>query len=196
MLFALALMAQDVTLNADATQAIGCGRAVIAASPSRSENAVTPMLQAVYFMMIAAQADPGKDGKRFLERTSDVAPSIFQKGGAQTPLAACDKRYPMARSTAQVKLPANAFDRDMMCAAASSYAFGILSGAGIGDKVKDYERVQQGFVARIPDDVLKAHGISTEDTIIGAMDNALRGTLRVGNLEMIMQACTRELDGK
>lgn len=200
MLLALALMAQDVALNADAKQAVACGRAVIASGPATGAAPAGTMLRAVYFMMSAAQADPGT-GKRFLERTTEVAPQVFQ-GSEQNPaqttatLTACDKRFPLARSTAPAKLPANAFDRDIMCAAASSYAYGLLEGAGIADQVKDYQRVQEGFMARIPNAVLEAHGITDEPGIIGAMDTALRNTLRVGNLDTIMQACAREIDGK
>ena len=200
MLLILALMAQDVTLNADANQAVACGRAVVATRPANGAAPAGTMLRAVYFMMSAADSDPGT-GKRFLERTTEIAPQVFQ-GSEQTPaqmtatLTACDKRFPLARSAAPAKLPANAFDRDMMCAAASSYAYGLLEGAGIADQVKDYQRVQEGFIARIPNNVLEAHGIADEPGIIGAMDIALRNTLRIGNLETIMQACTREIDGK
>lgn len=202
MLLALALMGQDMNLNADANRAVACGRAVTATRPASGDAAVGPTLHAVYFMMSAAQADPGTDPKkRFIERTTDIAPQVFRPGeqtAAQltATLAACDKSFPLARSTAPVKLPANAFDRDMMCAATSSYAYGLLAGAGIADTVKDYQRVQEGFLKRIPDTVLAAHGITDEPGIIGAMDGALRNSLRIGNFGTIMQACTRELDGK
>lgn len=201
MLLALALLGQDVALNADANRAVACGRAVAATRPSSGDAAVPTMLHAVYFMMRAAQADPGKEGKRFLERTNEIAPQVFDPG-QQTPaqanasLAACDKSFPLARSAAPAKLPANAFDRDILCTAASSYAYGLLEGAGIADSAGDYKRVQEGFIKRIPDGVLKAHGITDEPGIIGAMDGALRNSLSLGNLGSIMQACTREIDGK
>jgi len=200
MLLALALMAQDVTVNADANQAVTCGHAVVASRPAGGAPSGTTMLQAVYFMMAAAQADP-VPGKRFLERTTDIAPLIF-KEDKQSPaqfaatLTACDKRYPLARSTAPAKLPTDSFQRDLICAAASSYAFGILQGAGVTAKVDEYQRIQQGFLTRIPDTLLAERGIKDSDGIVGAMDNALASTTRIGNLETILVACARELDGK
>lgn len=195
------LMGQDISLNADATQAAGCGQALGAVAPADSSAAISTMLQRVYFIMSAADADPGKEGKRFLDRVGEIAPAVFDKDAPAAPqakatLAACDKRYPLARSTTSVKLPGDAFDRDLLCVSASAFSFGILSGADLGDQVKDYERVQDAYVGRISDGIFAAHGLNTDEEINAKMDNVLRSSLRIGNLQTIMAACTRNLDAK
>lgn len=210
MLLALALMGQslavqgvpqDMPLNANAMQAVTCGRAVMASAPAGQSLSETTLFHTLYFMMSAADSDPGTE-KRYLDRVTELAPQMFSDAPKPSPaqltatLATCDKTFPRWRSTAPLKLPAKGYDRDMMCGAVASYASGFLQSAGIMTNLDEYKRLQQGFIARVPDSLLKQRGIVDQDTVNNALEAALRGSLRVGNLNMLLPACTRELDGK
>lgn len=200
MLLALAMMAQDVPLNAQATEALGCGRAVVASLPDAGDQRATGLLQAVYFMMSAADAHPVQ-GKLFLERAGDVGAQMFD--GSAPPAAnrdallkRCDARYPLARGTAPVKLPSDPFQRDLLCVGASSYVMGIFQGATLPDLAKPYERLQLAYLERVPDSMFAQQGLTDENRVKEAMDGSLRNSLRIGNLDGITKACEQALKVK
>ena len=200
MLIALAMMAQDVPLNAQATEALQCGRTVIATLPTADSQRATGMFQAIYFMMSAAAAHPVQ-GKLFLERAGDLGPQIFDGSSPPTGerdaiLKRCDARYPMARGAAAVKLPGDPFQRDLLCVGASSYVMGIFQGAQLADLAKPYERLQTAYLERVPDSVFAEHGLTGEDSVKEAMDTSLRNSLRIGNLDGITKACEQALKAK
>jgi hypothetical protein len=196
---ALAMLAQDVPLNAEASAAIECGRAVVATPPATPADAVSRTFQAVYFTMTAAAADPVK-GLVFMDRTTNLAKVTF--GDATLPgdrlngiLAQCDARYPLARGAAPAKLPADPFERDLMCMIATAYVTGIVRTTHLAMDLDRLERMQKGFLMRVPDPVLAAHGVN-DATAETASNDVLQKTLRFGNLERVVQACSRELEGK
>lgn len=199
MLLALAMLAQDVPINAEASEALTCARAVTADYPANPDAAATVMLQSLYFVMRGANADPVK-GRRFLDRAGDIGPRVAEDvpAAAEIPaiLARCDKSHPLARSTARVTLPADPFARDLLCIAVASYVIGALDGASLPGGIPELRRVQGVYFTRVSDNRLEQHGLSTAEEITDAMDAAMRGSLKLGNMEQINKACAEAVKVK
>jgi len=194
MLITLALMMQTASLDADpAKAALTCAMAVAVADASQGPMRVTS--QVSHLVMQAANADPGT--KPFLDRVGELT----DKAGAGNQTAEkakalmpeCDRRFPLARASATVRLPRDPFDRDVMC-------FGVLAmlqGAAkqleedSGD-ASPLDKIETAFAPisdRLTDDALKAHGIASETGFTLAMGNQLKASLALGNAESVARAC-------
>lgn len=194
MLIALALMMQTASLDADpAKAALSCAMATAVADASQGPMRVTS--QVSHFVMQAAKADPGT--KPFLDRVGELT----EQAGSGTRTAEfakavmpeCDRRFPLARSTAAVRLPGDAFDRDVMC-------FGVialLKGAATqfeedGGDAGPLDKLETAFAPisdRLTDEALRARGINSEAAFTVAMGNQLKASLVLGNAESVARAC-------
>lgn len=187
-------MAQTATLDADDSKAaLACAMAVAVASPSENPMRITS--QVSHFVMQAAKADPG--GKPFLERVGELtgqAETADQTAdSAKALLPECDRRFPLARASATVRLPADAFQRDLMCFG----ILGIFRGAA-GQLEEDsgdagaLDRIQTALAPisdRLTDAALNAHGIASEDAFSAAMGEQIKASLALGNGEDVARAC-------
>lgn len=199
MLLALALFAQDIPLNAPATEAVKCAQG-LAGTLEDSPDQARVLVQAFYFMMRAAEADPGTDGKNFLDRTTEISADLFARRPLRDAnlLKQCDARYPLSRRTTAAQLPAPGFDRDLMCLSVSSLLTGILQGAnangGNGTLPDlDLDGVIGGYTKRIPNSLLDQRNIVTDEQVNSAMAGSLRASLGFGNLEAVARACAAAL---
>ncbi|WP_213978869.1 hypothetical protein [Sphingomonas sp. dw_22] len=187
----LALMAQTATLDADDSKAaLACAMAVAVASPSENPMRITS--QVSHFVMQAAKADPG--GKPFLERMGELTGAADQTAdSAKALLPECDRRFPLARASATVRLPADTFQRDLMCFG----ILGIFRGAA-GQLEEDsgdagaLDRIQTVLAPisdRLTDAALNAHGITSEDAFSAAIGEQIKASLALGNGEDVARAC-------
>jgi hypothetical protein len=198
MLIALAMMAQDMTLNPEGSAAMTCARASNAAAAPSEEEAITTMFGTIYFLMRAADAD--RAGTGLVPRATALAPEMVKNLPAAAErgaiLAECDRRYPLARSTAPVKLPTDPYAHDLMCVAATSYFIGALNGSELPARVPEIRKIQSGYSDRLSDAQFAAHGVTTQDNYNNALGESLRATLRIGNLEQVVKACISDLPGR
>ena len=196
MLSLLALAAQTATVtNEPATRAMRCATAAVVSS-GEADPSLGVTSHFMYFLMQATRADPG--GKPFLTRLNELAQA---SGGAEIPspdeakalLAGCDREFPLARAANTPRLPANAFDRDVMCMGVLS----LLNGAAEEMKANGGDPEPQARIAaaldpvseRLGDDVLAQHGMDDEASFMIAMGDQLAASLALGHPQMVARAC-------
>jgi hypothetical protein len=198
MLLALAMMAQDVPLNAEAEQAVTCAVAV----PVIHAGEADPSLLSItahfsYYIMVAAKADPG-DGP-YVDRVNaltDVARRRPQPSQAQAKaqIAECDRRYPLARIDTAAKLPADPYVRDLTCFGSVMVMYG--AGLGIermGHGDTELKRIKPGFdyFSDRAGKVISERGIAGR--FAAEVDGAMLASLTIGNTYAITDACIAQM---
>lgn len=194
MLITLALMAQTAMLDADPSKAaLTCAMSVAIVDASASPMRITSEVS--HFVMQAAKADPGT--KPFLDRVgelTDQASAGKQADDfAKAVMPECDRRFPLARGNGAVRLPADPFNRDVICFGVLALLKGAASqieedggDAGPLDKI---ETALAPISDRLTDDALKAHDINSDAGFAAAMGEQLKASLALGNAESVARAC-------
>lgn len=193
LLIAAAIFQAAPALEADTYQAaLRCRRAIVTGIEALP-IAVTAQFN--YFTMTAARAMPG-DADYFARMRSamapDAGPAAMRREEAAALLGPCDQRFPLARRTAPPALPADDFERDMICAGAASQLAGAARGYGerTGDTAP-YQRLQ-ALAARYQGRVLPAlaaHGLGDAAAARRAIGEQMFASLDVGNQDAIANAC-------
>jgi hypothetical protein len=196
MLTLLALAIQTASISTPGAEtAMKCGSAIIA-----TNGKAPPSLQTtshfMYFVMQAAKDDPGN--KPFLDRVSELVASVTKEEApaleaARTLIASCDRSFPLARTTIPPRLPANAFDRDVMCLGALSVLRGPaeeMRGRGPdGGAAARIDAALKPLAQRFDGEALAKRGIAGEAALISAMEEQLKTSLSLGNMQTIGRAC-------
>jgi hypothetical protein len=196
MLFFIALLAQSTNINAAEARdaALTCARAVPVA-PSAKAPHMRLTAQVTYFVMQAAKADPA--GKPFLERVGELMNEAAQQSmsaaSGDATMPGCDRRFPLARAAATVKLPKDPFERDVTCFG----TLALLQGAaqqfkqtnGDGGSLDRIKAVLDPLTGRMTDDALRTHGITDDASFGRYMGDWLQATLAQGNAEAVARAC-------
>ena len=196
MLTLLALAIQTASVpTPSAETALKCGSAIIATN-GESMPSLQTTSHFMYFVMQAAKADPA--GKPFFDRMTELVASIT-KGEALAPeaaktlIASCDRSYPLARPSVPPRLPANAFDRDVMCLGALSVLRGPaeeLRGSGPdGSAAARIDAALKPLAQRFDREALARRGIVGEAAFLSAMEEQLKASLSLGNIQTIGRAC-------
>jgi hypothetical protein len=196
MLSLLALTLQTAAVTTDSGKAaMRCATAAIVAG-TEGESPLRLTSHFMYFAMQAAKAEQA--GKPFLVRLGELAesaqgspPPAVADGKAE--IAACDRNFPAARSAAAAKLPADPFERDVLCLGTLS----LLQGAAQQMKEDGEDQDSLGRIsavlapinARLTDAVLGQHGITTEEAFVARMGDQLKASLALGNPATIARAC-------
>jgi len=194
MLITLALLAQTASLDSDpAKAALSCAMSVAIADASVGPMRITS--QVSHFVMQAAKADPGT--KAFLDRVNELTDQAV--AGNQTPdfakaaMPECDRRFPLARRVATVRLPGDPFDRDVMCFGVLALLKGAASqleeDSGDAAPLDKIETALAPISDRLTDTALKAHGIASETEFSTVMGDQLKASLALGNVESVARTC-------
>lgn len=194
LLISLALLAQDIPVETDIAKAAPqCARVYTAASPGKDFHG---FVQHLYLSMTAARAKGASDDflTSSIKAMADAAgPS---SGKAPSP-AACDARFPLARSTKPATLPADPADRDILCMGTTSLLAGAARRMAVGgDSSLEVAvlPVLMRFTARF-EAARKAKGIGPDkDAAAKAISDSLRGSLDLGNLESLYLSCKNVAD--
>lgn len=197
MLNLLALAIQTASPPAPAADpAMKCAFAVVGAN-GEAQPSLQGTAHFMYFVMQAAKADSG--GKPFLARVNELAAGLDRadvpaEPAAKALLASCDRAYPLARATTPApRLPAKAFDRDVMCLGALSILKGAaeeMRGQGPdGGAAARIDTILGPLLQRFDDAALAAQGIDGEAAFVAAMGTQLEASLALGNSQMIARAC-------
>lgn len=204
MLLTLAAFAQAPALEADPARAgMTCGAA---AAATASEATVRLTVQASYFVMQSARAD--RQGRPFLERFEEMMRSLavhagelvrsgrLANGGGAV-LAECDRRFPLARSTAPARLPADPLRRDLMCLGVISFLEGAAREGPTGGTPTHDEivRAQAAYTALLDDERMTGAGLADEAEAMRAVGELTAESLDLGNTEMVSRACMARLEG-
>jgi len=198
MLTLFALMLQTATLDADtAKAAMTCAQA-ITISDAAAKSPMQLTSQFTHLMMQSAKAKP--EGKFFdqLNKLSESASS----GTPLTPeqakplVAACDTRFPLARSSAPARLPTDAFRRDVLCFGTLS----VLQGAAeeIAKTGSDAELVKvraalKPLSEKLTDAELNKRGLASDDKFLTLLSNEMIASITIGNPLTVAAACGLKL---
>jgi hypothetical protein len=195
MLTMLALALQTPTLEADnAKAAMTCARAVsIADSPTKSPLQLTS--QFTHLAMQSAKAKPGTGS--FFDQLNTLSEQAG-KAGALTPEQAkalaplCDRRFPIARSSAPARLPADPFRRDLLCFGTLSVLQGAAEEIAKNGSDSDLVKIRAALsplTGRMTDAELKKRGFGADDAFVKALGDEMLGSLASGNPMTIAAAC-------
>ena len=176
------------------------------AAATADEATVRLTVQASYFVMQATRVD--RLGKPFLERFEEMmgelaghAGELVRSGriadGGAAILAECDRRFPLARSTAPVRLPSDPLRRDLMCLGVVSFLEGASrEGATGGTPTHDeMVRAQAAYTALLDDDRMRGAGLGEEEDAMRVVGELTADSLELGNTEMVSRACMARLEG-
>ncbi|MES2442568.1 MAG: hypothetical protein V4574_07035 [Pseudomonadota bacterium] len=195
MILVLALLAQTAGLEADDSKAaltcLGAARPAnrIGMPPLRSAS------QATYYLLQSVAA-PGRE--QFMQRLSQAA----RTGAADvshTPeatsaiLAACEQRFPKVRVEGPVALPADAFDRDLMCLA----ELNLFGGAASRHNEETGDRTQLDrafgllakYRARLTPGRYAANGLPDAAAQERAFGDQMVAALELGPPDAIVASC-------
>lgn len=195
MLTMLALALQTPTLETDnAKAAMTCARAVsIADSPTKSPLQLTS--QFTHLAMQSAKAKPGTGS--FFDQLNTLSEQAG-KAGALTPEQAkalaplCDRRFPIARSSAPARLPADPFRRDLLCFGTLSVLQGAAEEIAKNGSDSDLVKIRAALsplTGRMTDAELKKRGFAADDAFVKALGDEMLGSLASGNPMTIAAAC-------
>jgi hypothetical protein len=192
MLLALALIAQEVQLEAgDHEAALTCAAALRA---NVARPTVEQVLPALYFIVLAAsEGDPATMKERMVPMTlaaADRTAAIKDKAGAL--VDRCRQRFPLAWKSTPAALPANRFQRAVMCTVTSASYFGMVRDGKVeappGEAARAEARFER-FTALVTPGLASANGVRSADQIPAAFSRAFTASLKLGNLQGILSAC-------
>jgi hypothetical protein len=193
MLILLAMLTQAApALDADPVQAaLTCRSATVTGLESLP---LETSMQFTYFTMSAARALPG--GENYFQRmaavpASNSAPGVNLESAPQL-RESCDQRFPLARRTGPVTLPAGALERDLMCAGVTTVIAGVAR--GYRDRTGDaapfgrLQAIAARYQARAAAAMME-RGMTTSDAQRRALGEQIFASLDIGNGASIADAC-------
>ena len=201
-LLTLAAFAQAPTVAAGTRDnAMTCAAATVVIA---GQATVRVTAQASYHVMVATHADP--QGKPFTDRYQELmgqlshyarplVPGGAMEGRAAGIVADCDRIYPLARATGPAPLPADPFERDMMCLGVVSFLEGAGRDTATGGAPSHDEMLaaQQAYIERLPDSRTQAAGLPDTDAVTRRVGDLLGRSRDFGNTEAVGRSCLAEL---
>ena len=194
MLTMFALMLQTTLDTDNAKAAMTCAQAVtIADSATKSPLQLTS--QFTYLAMQSARAKPGTG--TFFDQLNALSEAA-SKGAVITPEQAkvlaplCDRRFPLARSSAPARLPSDPFRRTVLCFGTLS----VLQGAAeeiakTGDDA-GLTRIKAGLAPltdKLTDDELNKRGLGNDGAFVKVLGDEMIASLPTGNPLTLAAAC-------
>lgn len=189
-----ALLQQAPALDADTYRAAMTCRTAGSVEAVNARS-LPMMAEVAYFTMIAARETngPGSVMDRMDRINSDASPAAgVTPGNSAALMAACLRRFPLARRSTPAPLPAGAFERDVMCAGALSVMVGMAEGMRMHfNDSSDYDRLMplMGPYTSRAEARMAERGVTDEATMRREVDDQLAATLDLGNLDAIVRAC-------
>lgn len=185
------------TLGADPVEAaMTCRSATLA---GRDSFPLEMAARHLYFTMAAARALPGNDN--YFQRMAAIASRAYPRvppEDARRIGDLCDRLHPLAGRSGPVALPADAFDRDMMCAGAAAGFSGTARAHGqrTGDTAPSVrlDALAARYQRRAIDGMIERR-MTTADVQRRAIGDQLFATLDRGNLAAVTDACEAQLPG-
>lgn len=199
MLLALALLTQTAPDTTTYNLATACSRAAFLVGEQQHANPLDTLSYQGSYLLLAAEADPqGKPVmKRFVEITK-AEPANLSPDEARTTILQCDTRFPMVRK-AEVTLPRDPFERDMICFTATMLMHGVAQQASAvtGDTAEPlrWDRMSRIFGNRLTDEALADHGIRGEQAMDAQVEKETLAALHLGNFHAISIACEKSPTG-
>lgn len=195
MITLFALMLQTVTLDTDTAKAAKtCAQAfVIAGTGTESPMRLTSHF--TYMAMHAARAEGA--GAKLLERLNTLSGEISRPGAVSPEQAGllapqCDRRFPLTRRSAPVRLPADPFRRDTLCLATLSLLQGAaeeVSKEGDSSALDKIAAVLKPLAERMTDAELRKRGLAGEGAFLKTINDEMTAAIDVGSPLAIAAAC-------
>jgi len=194
MLFTLALMAQTASLPADSKgAAITCASALAAqGGPNLSIEGSAVIM---YLLVLSSSKD--ETSAPFVQTLNAAAARVAQESQqVKSPdeiVAACHLRFPVAWASVTKPLPADRYERGVLCTNMSGVYVGILRRAArkSGDS-GELDRVTPR-VSAIANSIshadYQAHGVHNEEEMDAQVPAIYVASLKYGNSQAIFAAC-------
>jgi hypothetical protein len=183
LLFSLALLGQTVPLEADTGKAARqCLKTLLSSIATNDPGPRRAMAQIAYFSMTEA-ATSSDD---ILQRGRAIVDEVDMKNPGPLPtLAACDARFPLARTDSPAKLPTAPTDRDYLCFGVTMLTSSAAQDAAAKEEISRQEARFGPRMMRIN----AAKKLMDEASQIRFLNTELRASLQLGNLDTLFQAC-------
>lgn len=189
--------AGPVTLDSDpAKAALACGPALVSQIVGKDPDAETnieAMTTGIYFATIAAVPEKGPDGfqLRVVDSLRAMARLVRLPGGSDATLAACDARFPRARSDRLPTLPADTLDRDLLCTGALNFVHGAVRSLGRSKPVDSLGWVPDAWARYFARATVERalHPDAPAETLDTAINRRLIASVELGNYYRIALAC-------
>ncbi|MHA6720294.1 hypothetical protein ACX40Y_12695 [Sphingomonas sp. RS6] len=112
-------------------------------------------------------------------------------------MALCATRWPRsAGHSSAIALPADAFDRQLMCLAVSSIVYGAAESEvetyGESEAMPALKAIVDRVSASLTDDELARHGIKNDEEMLIRFGAALGNAVQLGNLNSVIRACSAD----
>lgn len=193
LLIATALIAQTIALDTDGAKAARTCAQVVTLADAGTRSQMQLSSQFTYLIMQSVKAK--REGNFFeqvntlSENASTGAMTIEQ---AKSLVAACDARFPIARSSAPTRLPADAFRRDVLCFGMLSVLQGVAEEIAKTGSDADLIKIRaalEPLTDKITDEELNKRGLGTDDKFVTLLGDEMLGSLSTGNPLTIAAAC-------
>jgi hypothetical protein len=192
----LAIGLQTAGLPADRSKAaMTCAQATATAQAGQ-KSPMRLTSQYSYYLIHAARADPG--GKPFFERLQELA----ERAGKEATLTAdaalplvepCERRFPRPSTTPVERLPADPFQRNVMCFGTLSMLQGAAQGLkddrGDAAPLAALEAVMKPLSAKLDDAEIKRHGVADDAAFLKLLGDQLQATIALGEPAAVATAC-------
>lgn len=195
MMTLFALMLQTATLDADNGKAARtCAQALVIAGTG-TESPMRLTSHFTYMAMHAARAEGA--GAKLFERLNTLSDEISKQAmlspdDARLLAPQCDKRFPLARSTAPVRLPADSFRRDTLCFGTLSLLQGAaeeLRKEGDSAALDKIAAWLKPLSDKMTDAELRKRGLASEGAFMKALSDEMNASIDSGNPLAIAAAC-------
>ena len=195
MLTLFALLLQTATLDADGAKAARtCAQALVIAGTG-AESPMRLTSQFTHMAMQAARAE-GADAN-FFERLSTLSDEIGKEAtvsldGAKALAPQCERRFPLARSTAPARLPKDPFRRDVLCFGTLSLLQGAAEELRKGGDSTALDKIAaklKPLSDKLTDDELKKRGLGSDDAFLKLLSSEMLASVDTGNPLSVAVAC-------
>ncbi|MCX8476228.1 MAG: hypothetical protein MT490_10575 [Sphingomonas sp.] len=192
-LFALSL--QTATLDADGAKAARTCAQTLVIAGTGTESPMRLTSQFTHMAMHAAKAEGV--GASFFERLNTLSEEIGKEPtvsleSAKVLAPQCDRRFPLARSTAPARLPKDPFRRDVLCFGTLSLLQGAaeeLSKDGDSTALDKIAAKLKPLSDKLTDDELKKRGLGSDDAFLKLLSDEMLASIGAGNPLAVAVAC-------
>ncbi|NIJ18637.1 hypothetical protein FHS95_000306 [Sphingomonas naasensis] len=195
MLTLFALMLQTAALDTDTAKAAKtCAQALVIASAGTD----SPMRLTSHFTHLAMHAARAEGaGAKLFDRLNALSDEISKQPdlspeNAKLLAPQCDKRFPLTRSTAPVRLPADPFRRDTLCFGTLSLLQGAAQEIGKDGDSAPLNKIAAGLKPlsdKMTDAELAKRGLADDGAFMKALSDVMIASIDMGNPLGVAAAC-------
>jgi hypothetical protein len=195
MLTMLALLLQTATLDSDPAKAAKTCAQVLVIAGTGTESPMRLTSHFTHMAMHAAKAEGA--GADFFGRLNTLSDEIGKQPtlspeSAKALTPTCDGRFPLARSSAPARLPADPFRRDILCFGTLSLLQGAaeeLRKNGDSASLDKIAAKLKPLSDKLTDEELRKRGLANEGAFMKLLSDEMIASINLGNPRTVGVAC-------